>query len=252
MDLAGFDPDHAREGVDVAVVAVVLTAGEVVALAEGDRVPHHHAQRAGLIVDVAHLAEGGTVTRDEHRPVRQQSGEHALLSVGHDVARPEHHGERHDRGRETGRAVRPDELVLAQELVQPVFVLARAAIDRMILADGQHTRRRVDHGAPRKDVVPRAPMEHLDHETHVLGVIRAHVLDAVELLVAEHLAQPIVVGAITDETAHRSRKHGAGLATIEDGDVVTGARQFVYEREPVELRATHDQDLHTRNSSAIN
>jgi hypothetical protein len=48
--------------------------------------------------------------------------------------------------------------------------------------------------------------------------------------------------------SRRTRDLGGGLAAVEDRDVVTGAHQLVHEREPVELRAAHDQDLHVHCS----
>ena len=160
--------DHISEGVDVALVGEVLTAAEVVALPERDRLSHHVAQRLGLVVDVADLAERGPAPEHEDRPSLQQPDEHPLLPVGHDVARAHHHRERDRRRREPRRRELLEQPILTEQLVEPVLDLLRAAVDRRLLRDRQQRRPRVDHGGADEHVVTDPPPEQIDHRARRL------------------------------------------------------------------------------------
>ena len=241
-------PDHISEGVDVALVGEVLTAAEVVALPERDRLSHHVAQRLGLVVDVADLAERGPAPEHEDRPSLQQPDEHPLLPVGHDVARAHHHRERDRRRREPRRRELLEQPVLTEQLVEPVLDLLRTAVDRRLLRDRQQRRPRVDHGGADEHVVTDPPPEQIDHELDVFGVVRAHVVHAVELLAPEHVGHAVAIGAVGGDAPDAVGERRVGAPAVEHGDVVTASRQLLHEREAVELRTADDEDLHRREA----
>jgi hypothetical protein len=95
------------------------------------------------------------------------------------------------------------------------------------------------------------PTEDLDQRLHVGEGVARQVMDDVELLGADHLAQLLVVGPVGVEPADRARQPGLTLASVEHRDVVAPLDQLLHEREPVEPGTAHHQDLHRRTSAFL-
>ena len=95
------------------------------------------------------------------------------------------------------------------------------------------------------------PPQGFDQRLHVGERVTRQVLDDVELLGAEHLAQLLVVGPVGVEPTYRTRQPGLALAPVEHRDVVAPLDQFLHEREPVESGTAHHQDLHPYTSVAV-
>ena len=130
-------PRRATHRLDVPLVAEVLAAGQVVALAECDRLPHHLAQCLGLVVDVTDLAQRGPPPRiSTGRPRSRRTN--MRCSRSGTMLRGPITIESADRRRgEARRRERFQQAVLAEQLVEPVLDLVLAAVDGRRLGDRQ-------------------------------------------------------------------------------------------------------------------
>ena len=221
-----------------------MLPGDVVATPHGRRSPGYRLQGPGLVVHVADLEDRRAVAGDQDGPPGLQAGEHALLPVRDDVAGPVDHREVHDGRREAVVVACLGQHVLAEELVAAVLDLGVAALRGVVLGDGQVVRCRVDHRRACEHVLAGPPVEELNHEPYVVGVVGAHVQHHVELEAAQDLAHLVVVGPVGEEAVDAVRQRRLGPAPVHDGHVVSAAGQLVDQRQAVELRAAHHQHSH--------
>ena len=201
---AGFAPTTSREGVDVALVAEAVAAGQVVAAAERDRLAHQHAQRARLVVDVTDLPEvvpspGISTGRPRASRTNMRCSRSGRMLCG-----PKTIENADDRGREAALAV------LAQQdgprtgsCCSPYSFWRSLRSTGWSSVIGSRSLGRVDHGRAREHVVPGAAAQQLAHALRVLGAVGADVVHAVPVAARERRAQRSRVGAIGDQAATR-------------------------------------------------
>ena len=237
----GFHADVGCRGRHVAEVALEVLSGDVVAAPHGHRSTADGLHGPGLVVHVADLEDRRAVAGDQDGSAGLQAGEHALLPIGNDVAGPVDHREVDDGGREAVVIPGLGQYVLAEELVAAVLDLGVAALRGVVLGDGQVVRCRVDHRRACEHVLAGPPVEELNHEPYVVGVVGAHVQHHVELEAAQDLAHLVVVGPVGEEAVDAVRQRRLGPAPVHDGHVVSAAGQLVDQRQAVELRAAHHQ-----------
>ena len=115
--------EEGTENIDIALLAEIVVAGEVVALAEGDGLSEHHAECTRLVIRMPDLLKRASVPRDQRGAFLDQPLEHSLLTVRENIASAHDHRERYDGTRESVLSPLADEDVFAEKLVLAIGIL---------------------------------------------------------------------------------------------------------------------------------